>query len=201
MVKQIPNKKEGRGQRRSEYKKEPQEYDQKVLDIARVARVVAGGRRFSFRAVVVVGNRKGKVGVGVAKGGDVSVAINKATTQANKKVLEVPMTKSGTLPYEVQGKQTSSVVLLKPGVKGRGIVAGGAVRTICDLAGYKDISAKILSRSTNKLNNAIATINALKKIKYTSQKHVSAVALPVRRSLDAGGAKKEGNKKIKTLKK
>lgn len=150
--------------------REPKEYDQKVLDIARVARVVAGGRRFSFRAVVVVGNKKGKVGVGVAKGADVSMAINKATTQAKKKLLEVPMTKSGTLPYEVQGKQTSSVVLLMPGVKGRGIVAGGAVRTICDLAGYKDISAKILSRSTNKLNNALATINAIKKIKYISGK-------------------------------
>lgn len=170
MAKQIPNKKQGQEQRRSEYKREPQEYDQKVLDIARVARVVAGGRRFSFRAVVVVGNKKGKVGVGVAKGADVSMAINKATTQAKKNVLEVPITELGTLPYEVQGKQTSSIVLLKPGVRGRGIVAGGAVRTVCDLAGYKDISAKILSRSTNKLNIALATINAIKKIKYIPEK-------------------------------
>lgn len=149
---------------RAPHQREPQEYDQKVLDIARVARVVAGGRRFSFRAVVVIGDRKGKVGVGVGKGSDVSIAINKATRFAKKNVIRVPMTDAGTIPYEMKGKQTGSVVLLKPGLISRGIIAGGAVRVICDLAGYKDLTAKILSRSTNKLNIALATINALRQI-------------------------------------
>ena len=146
-------------------KPEIQEFEQSVLDIARVARVVAGGRRFSFRATVAMGDKKSRVGVGVGKGADVSSAINKAARQAKKNMIKAPMTERGTLPYEVMGKQTSSVVLLGPGVQGRGIVAGGAVRAVCNLAGYKDITAKILSRSTNKLNNALAAVNALKKVK------------------------------------
>lgn len=144
----------------------PQEYDQKVLDIARVARVTAGGRRFSFRATVVVGNKKGKVGVGVAKGRDVAVAIEKSTRKAKKNIITVPMTPNGSIPYDTIGKQTSAVVFLKPARLGRGIIAGGAVRVVCDLAGYKDISGKILGRSGNKLNNALATLNALEKIRY-----------------------------------
>lgn len=149
--------------------KKPQEFDQKVLDIARVARVVAGGRRFNFRATVVVGDHKGRVGLGIGKGRDVSIAINKAMHKAKKNVIKVPMTKKGTIPYEVIGKQTSSKVLLLPGKAGRGIVAGGAVRAVCELAGYKDITAKIMSRSTNKLNNATATIKALQSISSNHQ--------------------------------
>ena len=160
--KRFPDRNQGRSPR------EDQEYDQKVLDIARVARVVAGGRRFSFRASIVLGDKKGKVGVGVGKGADVSLAINKAVRQAKKSLIKVPMTDAGTLPYEIKGKQTGSVVLLKPSRRGRGIIAGGSMRVICGLAGYKDITTKILSRSTNKLNIALATINALKQVKYIS---------------------------------
>jgi small subunit ribosomal protein S5 len=148
----------------------PQEFDQKVLDIARVARVVAGGRRFNFRAAVVIGDRKGRVGLGIGKGRDVSIAVNKAVSQAKKNVIRAPITKYGTIPYEAAGKQTSSRVLLFPGKTGRGIVAGGAVRAVCELAGYKDITAKIMSRSTNRLNNATAAIKALQSIKSSSVK-------------------------------
>lgn len=142
-----------------------EEYEQRLLDVARVARVTAGGRRFSFRATVVVGNRAGKVGVDVKKGADVQIAVEKAVRSAKKNIIEVPMTRSGTIPYESYGKSASAEVFLRPAQEGKGIIAGGAVRVVCDLAGYKNIVAKILSRSGNKLNNARATVEALKSIK------------------------------------
>lgn len=144
--------------------KEKSEFDQKVLDVARVTRVVAGGRRFSFRATVVVGNHQGKVGVGIAKGLDVSQAVEKAAADARKDLLVVPL-KEKTIPHEVFAKYASAKVLLKPASTGKGLVAGGAPRVICELAGIENISAKILSKSTNKLNNARATIEAFKKLK------------------------------------
>lgn len=140
------------------------DFDQKVLDVARVTRVVAGGRRFSFRATVVVGNKKGKVGVGIGKGIDVSQAVDKGVADARKNEIVIPI-KEGTVPHEVSAKYASARVFLKPAPKGRGLVAGGAVRVICELAGVENISAKILSKSTNKLNNAQATLEALKKLK------------------------------------
>jgi len=149
---------------REQPKKEKSEYDQKLLDVARVTRVVAGGRRFRFRTVVVVGNRKGRVGVGTAKGQDVTSAVEKAANQARKKIISISL-KGGTIPYEIQSKFGATKVLLKPASVGRGIVAGGAVRTICELAGIENITSKILSRSKNKLNIAKATLKALEKLK------------------------------------
>lgn len=145
----------------------PREFEQKLLKVARVSRMKAGGRRFHFRATIVIGDKAGRVGVGVAKGGDVAFAVEKATRNAKRNLFKVPMTPAGTIPYEIIGKQTSAKVLLMPAREGRGIIAGGAVRSVCELAGYRDISAKILSRSTNKLNNAMATVKALKSIRYT----------------------------------
>jgi small subunit ribosomal protein S5 len=149
---------------RQRFEKEKSEYDQKVLDVARVTRVVAGGRRFSFRAVVVLGNKKGRVGIGVAKGVDVSQAVEKAAADAKKHMLVFPL-KEGTIPHEVTAKYAAARVLLKPATRGRGLVAGGAVRIICNLAGIENISSKILSKSTNNLNNARATLEALNKLK------------------------------------
>ncbi len=140
------------------------EYDQKLLDVARVVRVVAGGRRFRFRVTVVIGNKKGKVGVGVAKGQDVSLAVEKAVGDAKKHLINVKIV-DGTIPHETQAKFSTAKVLLKPGVKGRGIVAGGAVRVVCDLAGIENLSGKILGKTKNKLNNARATIKALEQLK------------------------------------
>ncbi len=142
-----------------------EEFDSKLLDLARVARVVAGGRRFSFRAVIVVGNRTGKVGVGVAKGVDVTLAVEKAKRLAKKNLITVLITREGTIPHQVEAKFGASKILLKPLLGSRGIVAGGAVRAICDLAGIRNISSKVISRSRNKLNNARATILALKQLK------------------------------------
>ena len=139
--------------------------DQKVLDIRRTARVVAGGRRFSFRATVVVGDRAGRVGVGIGKGAAVADAVEKGAAHARKEIIRVPLADTGTIPHEVAAKFSAARVILKPAPAGRGIVAGGPIRIIADLAGIKNISAKIMGRTPNKLNNARATIEALKKLK------------------------------------
>lgn len=140
------------------------EFESKLLDLARVTRVASGGRRFRFRAVMVVGNKAGKVGLGVAKGVDVAQAVEKATRLAKKYVIEVPITQD-TIPHEVLAKFGPAKVLLKPKGKGRGLAAGGTVRVICSLAGIKNISSKILGRTGNKLNNARATLSALTQLK------------------------------------
>lgn len=143
---------------------EKKEYEQKLLDVARVVRVMAGGRRFRFRATVVIGNRKGKVGLGVSKGQDISLAVEKAALNAEKNIVKVNLVE-GTIPHESEAKFGSARVLLKPGIKGKGIVAGGAVRIVCDLAGINNVSGKILGKTKNKLNNAKATIKALENLK------------------------------------
>jgi small subunit ribosomal protein S5 len=144
---------------------EQPEYEQKLLDVRRTARMAAGGRRFSFRAVLVIGNKKGKVGVGVAKGADVTMAVDKAVRQAKKKLIEVPITENGSIAFLVEAKFSAAKVMLKPAAKGRGVIAGGTVRTICNLAGINNITAKILGKTNNKLNNARATLLALQKLK------------------------------------
>lgn len=146
------------------------EFDQKVLDIRRTARVVAGGRRFSFRATVVVGDRAGRVGVGVGKGAAVADAVEKGAAHARKAIIRVPVTDGKSIPHEVAAKFSAARVVLKPAPDGRGIVAGGPVRMIADLAGIKNLSAKILGRTPNKLNNARAVIAALEKLKAHSEK-------------------------------
>ncbi len=140
------------------------ELEFKLLDLKRVSHTRAGGKKLRFRATVVCGNKMGKVGVGVASGLDVAQAIEKASYQAKKNLIEVPIV-DGTIPYEVSAKFGPAKVLLKPQIKGRGLVAGGTVRVICQLAGIKDICSKILGKTKNKLNNARATILALKKLK------------------------------------
>jgi len=141
-----------------------EELESRLIDLARVSRMVAGGRRMRFRAVVVVGDKKGKVGLGVAKGQDVSLAVTKATAKAKKNIIKVPLVK-GTIPHLIEAKYSSSKVLLKPGRLGGGIVAGGTVRIVCSLAGVENIVGKIIGRTTNKLNNAQAAIKALKQLK------------------------------------
>lgn len=141
------------------------EFSQQVLEVRRTARVVAGGRRFSFRAAVVVGDRGGRVGFGVGKGSDVSAAVEKAAARGRKRLLKVMLTETGSIPHAVKGKVAAARVLLKPAKDGTGIVAGGPIRTIANLAGIRNLVGKILGRTANKLNNAKATIDALKKLK------------------------------------
>lgn len=145
------------------------EFETKLLDLARVTRVTGGGKRMSFRAVVVAGDKKSKIGIGIDKGKDVSQAIDKATTRAKKNMLNVVIVE-GTIPHPVEAKFGPSVILLKPQKKGRGLVAGGVVRSICELAGIKNVSSKVLSSSKNKLNNARATMEALRKLKVRAVK-------------------------------
>ncbi len=152
-----------RGRRRRTMRREKPEFENRLLDLARVTRVVKGGRRFSFRATVVIGDRKGRVGVGVAKGTDVSSAMQKAMNDAKKHMITVPIT-NGTIPHDVIIKHGSARIMLKPAPAGRGVIAGGAVRTIVDLAGVRDIVTKSLGTS-NKLNVARATCAALEQLK------------------------------------
>jgi small subunit ribosomal protein S5 len=139
-------------------------FESKLLDLARVSHTREGGKQLRFRAVMVVGDKKGKVGVGVASGADVAKAIEKATRLSKKSLVEVPII-NDTIPHQVEAKFGAAKVLLKPQRKGRGLVAGGTVRVICVLGGIKNISSKVLGTTSNKLNNARATIVALKKLK------------------------------------
>lgn len=140
------------------------EFDQKILDIRRVTRVSSGGRRFSFSVVMVIGDRKGKVGLGIGKAGDTALAIEKAIKSAKKDMFRVVTTKTMSIPHPVRAKYCASEVTLMPAPE-RGTIAGGAPRDVLELAGVKDVNAKILTRSKNHLNNAKATIKALKELK------------------------------------
>jgi small subunit ribosomal protein S5 len=140
------------------------EYDQKMLNIRRVARVVAGGRRFSFSVAIIIGNKKGKVGVGLGKAGDTTLAIDKATRDARKHMITVSLTKGNSIAHEVSAKYGAAVVTMMP-AKGRGLVAGSSVRSVLELAGVTDTVAKLHSGSKNALNNARAAIDALKELK------------------------------------
>lgn len=145
------------GQKRSEFK-------EKTLEIRRVSRVTAGGKRFSFRAIVIVGDGKGRVGLGIGKGGDVQLAVQKAKRQGEKNLIRIALKDGRTIFYDVEGKSGASRIRLKPVRENHGLIAGGPARIVLELAGVKDISAKILSKTKNKLNNARAALHALQKI-------------------------------------
>lgn len=144
---------------RSSGPREPKEFDQQIIDIARVTRVVAGGKRMRFRACVVIGDRKGRVGYGLAKGGDVSLAVNKAATAARKRLVNVPISQE-TIPHEVRAKFGAAYVFLKPAPAGTGVIAGGPVRAVIELSGVRNIVTK-MQGSRNKINNVKATFSAL----------------------------------------
>lgn len=138
------------------------EFEQKLVDLARVTRVTKGGKRLSFRACVVLGDSKSRVSYGVAKGADVAIAINKAVTQAKKRMIKVNID-HGTLPHQTKEKFKAALILMRPGKQGSGIIAGGVVRAVLELAGYQDAVAKMIG-SKNKINNVKATYNALAKM-------------------------------------
>jgi len=140
-----------------------QEFDQKILSIRRVTRVVSGGRRFSFSAAVAIGDKKGRIGVGLGKAGDTPIAVEKAVRAAKKALVNVAL-KNGTIAHPVEAKYSSARIIIMPS-PGKGVVAGSSVRVVLELLGAKEISAKILSRSKNKINIARATIKALQQLK------------------------------------
>lgn len=140
------------------------EFEQKIISIRRVTRVVAGGRRFNFSVAIVIGNGRGQVGVGLGKGADTAGAIDKALANARKHMITIPLTKELSIPHEASAKYASSVLTMLP-APGKGLKAGSSVRTVLELGGVKHVSAKIFSRSKNRLNNARAAITALEKLK------------------------------------
>lgn len=140
------------------------EFDAEVIDVRRVTRVIAGGRRFSFRVAAVAGDHQGKVGVGLGKANDISDAIGKAINNAKKNAITVEMTEDNSIPYEVSARYNASEVNMYP-APGRGLVSGSSVRDVVRLAGLNDVSTKLISRTKNKLNNARAAVEALDKVR------------------------------------
>jgi small subunit ribosomal protein S5 len=157
------NRRGGGGRsRRDRPEREEREFDQKIIDLARVTRVMAGGKRMRFRACVVLGDHKGRVGLGLGKGADVSLAISKAAAQAKRDMITIALWED-TLPHQVNVKYGSAKILIKPAPRGTGIIAGGAVRSVLSIGGVPNAAAKMLG-SRNKINNARATIIALKQL-------------------------------------
>ena len=142
-----------------------EEFKEKVLDMRRVTRVTAGGKRFRFRCTLVLGDERGRVAIGVAKGVDVQQAVAKAKSDAKKNMITVSLKDQRTIAHEVMSKYSAAKVLIKPASAGHGLRAGGAVRFVLAFAGIKDATAKILGRTPNKLTNAMATVEALKMLK------------------------------------
>lgn len=151
-----------RNDRRNRAPEEPKQFEETVINIDRVARVVKGGRRFRFKALVVVGDRKTKVGVGVSKGADVQAAISKATDVAKKNMITIPVV-NGTIPHDSEVKLSGARVLIKPAAPGTGVIAGGVVRQVIGVTGVKNMLSKSLG-STNKVNIAYATVEALRSL-------------------------------------
>jgi small subunit ribosomal protein S5 len=154
------------------------EFDTKIIGIRRVTRVASGGRRFTFSVAVVSGDRKGRVGVGLGKAGDTSLAIDKATRNAKKNMIKVILSPAMTIPHMVDAKYCGARVMIMP-AKGRGVVAGSSVRNVIELAGIKDVCAKLLSGSKNKINNARVAIRALEKLsRHPRANNIPAIKAP-----------------------
>ncbi|MDP3763075.1 MAG: 30S ribosomal protein S5 [bacterium] len=158
-------RRQGRQSRRRDTRTKP-EFDQKIVSLRRVTRVMAGGRRFSFSVCLVAGNRKGSVGVGQGKASDTPLAIEKAFRDAKKHMIIVNATKDMSIPHEVEAKFSASRVKIMP-APGKGILAGSSVRTVLELAGLREVGAKLLSRSKNSANNAYVAIKALRELETT----------------------------------
>lgn len=155
--------------RRDTRSAEEKEFDQRIIDLARVTRVMAGGKRMRFRACVVVGDRKGRLGYGLGKGADVTIAVQKAANRARRDVVTLPIVKE-TIPHELRMKVKAARLLLKPAPKGTGVVAGGAIRLALELSGIGNIVAKVYG-SKNKINNIRALFAALARLNESLEKH------------------------------
>ncbi len=156
------NRKHGRGGR-GQGEGAKREFEQKIVEIKRVTRVTGGGKRMRFRALVVIGDRKGRVGMGIRKGPDVSEAVNKAVNSAKKSLVTIKIV-NDTIPHEIKFKYKSATVFLKPAMPGTGVIAGGAIRSVLDLVGIKNVLSKMIG-SSNKVNNVMATYLALSKVR------------------------------------
>lgn len=181
--------KKNNNRRSSSFGRQKPEFDQKILNIRRVTRVVAGGRRFSFSVALVAGDKKGSVGLGLGKAGDTALAINKAVRNAKKNMIKLNLTKTMSIPHDLSAKFSSSKIVLKPN-KGRGLVAGSVIRDIVKLSGMKDITGKIISNSKNKLNNAKAVMAALSSISSKYSKTIPETAVVANKEVPLAGVEK-----------
>ena len=161
---------QGKG-RKFRRKKEKPEFDQQIIDLARVTRVTEGGKQLSFRVCIIIGDRKSRVGYGVAKGKDVQIAVEKAVRQAKKNLITIPLV-NGTIPHKVISKFKAARIMIKPAPQGSGIIAGGAIRTVLEMAGVRNASAKILGKTNSKMNNIKAAFIALQSFKTMPKKKV-----------------------------
>jgi len=167
-----------RGGNQKSFQKPRAEFEQKIISMRRVTRVVAGGRRFSFSVGIVIGDKNGRVGVGMGKSPDTSLAIDKAIRDAKKNMISPNLTKTKSIPFDVETKYSASRVMMVPN-SNNGLKAGGAMRVVLELLGAKDVTGKIFSRSKNHINNAKATIKALTKLGLKSKIRVE---VPVEKS-------------------
>jgi small subunit ribosomal protein S5 len=152
----------------SKNKEQDSKWEERVVQVRRVTKVVKGGKKLSFRAILVVGDEKGQVGVGIGKASDVIGAVKKAVTDAQKNLITIPLTKFNSIPHPIHGIAGAAKVIMRPSAQGSGVIAGGSVRTVLELAGIKNILAKQLG-SSNPLNNARAALDALSNLKTFSQ--------------------------------
>ncbi len=162
--------------RRRSREREPREFEQRILDLARVTRVTKGGKRMRFRVCLIIGDKKGRVGMGVAKGADVAISVEKAFSQAKKNMVTVPL-KNETIPHVIRQKFGAAYILLKPAPEGTGLKSGGAVRMVLELAGVPNAVSKILG-SSNKINNAKATFAALRSLREVPSETKKATQKP-----------------------
>ena len=170
-------KRDGKPFRKGRKEREKPEFEQKLVDLSRVNRVTKAGKQLAFRALVVLGDKKGRVGFGVSKGADVTIAVSKAVDQAKKTIITVNMV-DGTVPHEIREKFKAARVMIKPAPKGTGIIAGGAVRTVLEMAGVPNASAKMIGKSTNKISNVKATFAALQSFKVRARSTAKSEVKP-----------------------
>lgn len=182
-------------QNREKFQKKDEEFEQRIVDLARVTRVTSGGKRMRFRATLAIGDKKGRVGMGVAKGADVTISVNKAFNQAKKKLIKVAIVNE-TIPHQVLVKYKAAQILLKPAPQGTGIKVGGAVRIVCELAGIANIRGKILG-SNNKISNLRAALMALQNFKETGKSKGQSDIDADKKAKQAEGieTRNQGNKK------
>ena len=145
-------------------KEQDSNWEERVVQVRRVTKVVKGGKKLSFRAILVVGDEKGQVGVGIGKASDVIGAVKKAVTDAKKHIITIPLTKFDSIPHPINGWSGAAKIIMRPSAQGSGVIAGGSIRTVLELAGVKNILAKQLG-SSNPLNNARATLDGLSKLR------------------------------------
>jgi small subunit ribosomal protein S5 len=179
----MNNKSDNKSQRRDGGDRKPKEFEQYILDMARVTRVTEGGKHMSFRICILLGDRRGRVGYGIAKGTDVQIGVEKAVHQAKKNIITIPLI-NDTIPHQVVKKFKSALVMLKPAPRGSGIIAGGAVRAVLDLAGVPNVSSKNLGKTKNKIMTVRATFEALKSFKSFSRGKKQSIAKSEKRAVE-----------------